>query len=165
MGDTKQEAITLKSMGGTDTVSGSLAECIVTIEGKSYNFMQLIKFEAKMEKSVTEIPVLGRTGKVHKASGWKGTWTGTAHYNQSIMRKLLENYKNTGKETPFTIQIVNQDEGSSAGAQDVSLLGCLTSGGILAKFDATAEYLEEEISGTFDDFVISTAFSAGQLAE
>ena len=125
--------------------------------------MQLIKFEAKIEKNVTEIPVLGRTGKVHKSSGWKGTWSGTAHYNQSVMRKLLEEYKNTGEEMPFSITVSNNDPTSRAGEQIVILNGCLTSGGTLAKFDATAEYLDEELSGTFDDFTISKEFNADGL--
>lgn len=153
----------MQYMEGVDTVSGSLANCKVTIGDKDYYFMQLIKFEAKIEKNVTEIPVLGRTGKVHKSSGWKGTWSGTAHYNQSVMRKLLEEYKNTGEEMPFSITVSNNDPTSRAGEQIVILNGCLTSGGTLAKFDATAEYLDEELSGTFDDFTISKEFNADGL--
>lgn len=146
-------------MKGQDAISGSQAKCSIEIGENRYNFMQLIKFEAKIEKNVTEIPILGRTGKAHKSSGWKGTWTGTAHYNQSIMRKMLKEYEDNGAETPFIITVTNEDPTSAIGKQVVVLNGCLTSGGVIAKFDASAEYLDEEISGTFDGFELETEFN------
>ena len=63
-------------MNAWDAVSGSLAECIMTIEGKKYNFMQLIDFEATIEKTKKEIPILGRTGKGHKTTAWEGKFKG-----------------------------------------------------------------------------------------
>lgn len=145
-------------MDGMDAVSGSLAKCYMTIKGKRYNFMQLISFESKMEKTITAIPILGKTGKAHKPSGWEGTWSGKAHYNQSVMREMLLEYKRTGQETPFTIQVTNEDPTSKVGQQTVVLTGCLSSGGILAKFDASAEYLDEDLSGTFDDWDMPKRF-------
>lgn len=163
----KEEKNFLRLMEGNDGISGSMAKCSITINEKRYNFMQMIKFEAKMEKTVTEIPVLGKTGKAHKSTGWKGTWTGTAHYNQSIIRKLLCEFKDSGTETPFTIEITNNDPTTGAGSQTIVLENCLTSGGILTKFDASAEYLDEEISGTFDDFRIGAEFNilTGMIVE
>ncbi|QIB68639.1 phage tail tube protein [Aminipila butyrica] len=146
-------------MNAEDAVSGSLAECYITIDGNRYNFMQLYKFESKVEKTISEVPILGRTGKGHKATGWKGTWTGTAHYNQSIMRELLLTYKEKGLDVPFDIQVTNEDETSSIGRQTIIHKNCLTSGGILAKYDADAEYLDEDIEGTFDDFEMPEKFN------
>ena len=34
-----------------DTISASLAECFITIDGNRYNFMQAINLEAKVEKT------------------------------------------------------------------------------------------------------------------
>lgn len=146
-------------MNSRDAVSGSLAECYITIEGKRYNFMQLYMFESKMEKTISEVPILGKTGKGHKATGWNGTWSGTAHYNQSVLRKLLQTYKKTGLDTPFDIQVTNEDETSSIGRQTIIHKGCLTSGGVLAKYDAGAEFLDEELEGTFDDWEMPESFS------
>ena len=67
-------------MNAKDAVSASLAECFVTIEGKRYNFMQAINLEAKIEKTKSEIPILGKTGKGNKTTGWKGTGSATFHY-------------------------------------------------------------------------------------
>ena len=40
-------------MNGKDTVTASLAECFVTIDGTRYNFMQAINLEASIEKTKT----------------------------------------------------------------------------------------------------------------
>lgn len=73
-------------MNAKDAVSASLAECFVTIGDNRYNFMQAINLEANFEKNKTEVPILGKTGKGNKATGWKGTGSATFHYNTSIFR-------------------------------------------------------------------------------
>jgi hypothetical protein len=146
-------------MSSRDAVSGSLAECFITISGTRYNFMQMYKFQSKVEKTKTEVPILGKTGKGNKSTGWKGTFSGTAHYNQSIMRKLLLKYKETGEDQYFDIQVTNEDPSSSIGRQTVVHKGCNLDGGILASYDADAEYLDEDIEGTFEDFEIPETFS------
>jgi len=147
-----------KVMKAQDAINGALAECYVTIGTNRYNFMQLIKFEAKVDKTKSEVPILGKTGKGNKSNGWKGTFTGTAHYNQSIMRKLLLEYMKTGLDTYFDIQVTNNDPASAAGKQTVIFTGCNLDGGTLAKFDVDAEYLDEEVSGTFEDARMKDSF-------
>jgi len=147
------------NMRGRDAVAAKLAECFITIDGRRYNFMQMINFEASLEKVKTEIPVLGKTGKAHKGSGWSGKFTATAHYNQSIMRQMLIKYKDTGEDTYFEIQVTNDDPTSSAGRQTMVFIDCNLDGGILAKFDAAGEYLDEAINGTFDDFKMPESFT------
>ncbi len=146
-------------MQAKDAISGSLAECYITIDGNRYNFMQMINFETSIEKSKTEIPILGKTGKGNKANGWSGTFSGTAHFNQSIMRELLYKYKESGVDTYFEIQVANEDPTSAVGRQTVILKGCNLDGGMLAKFDADADYLDEDIEGTFEDFEIPQKFT------
>jgi len=147
------------TMNAKDAVSASQAECFVTIEGERYNFMQAINLEASVEKTKSEVPILGRTGKGNKSTGWKGTGSATFHYNTSIFRELLLKYKNTGEDIYFDIQVTNEDATSSAGRQAVLLKGCNADGGILTKFDADAEYLDEDMDFTFEDFEIPKPFS------
>ena len=135
-----------------------MAECYVTIDGTRYNFMQAINLEAKIEKTKTEVPILGKSGRGNKSVGWRGKGSATAHYNQSVMRKLLEKYKDTGEDAYFEMQIINDDPTSAAGRQTVILTDCNMDGGILAKFDADGEYLDESFSFTFDDFLIEESF-------
>lgn len=146
-------------MNGKDAVSASLAQCFVTIEGVRYNFMQAINLEASMEKNKTEVPILGKTGKGNKATGWTGSGSATFHYNQSVFRELLYRYKQTGQDVYFDIQVTNEDPTSAVGRQTVVLKGCNVDGGILAKFDADAEYLDEDLDFTFEDWEIPEKFT------
>ena len=148
-----------QTMLSKDGVSASLAECYITIEGNRYNFMQMIEFESRFEKEKTTIPILGKTGKGNVSTGWSGTFSGTAHYNQSIMRDLLKRYKDTGEDIYFEIQVSNEDPTSSAGRQTIIHKECNIDGGVLAKFDADGDYLTEDINGTFDDFLIPEKFN------
>ena len=145
-------------MHARDSVSAALAECFVTIEGERFNFMQAINLEAKFEKNKTEVPILGKTGKGNKASGWKGTGSATFHYNTSIFRQMMIQYKDTGEDIYFEIQISNEDKTSAAGRQTMILMDCNIDGGILAKFDADGEYLDEDMDFTFEDFKMPEAF-------
>lgn len=72
-------------MNALDAVAGSQASAYITMaDGNRYCFMQLYSFESNMEINVAEVPILGKSGKGNKPTGWTGTWSGTAHYNQSV---------------------------------------------------------------------------------
>ena len=147
-----------QTMHAKDTVSASLAECFVTIDGNRYNFMQAINLEAKFEKNKTEVPILGKTGKGNKATGWKGTGYCTFHYNTSIFRELFMRFKETGEDIYFDIQVTNEDPTSSVGRQTIILKDCNLDGGVLVKFDADAEYLDEDMDFTFEDVEMPEKF-------
>lgn len=147
------------TMRARDTISAKLAECFITIKGNRYNFMQMIDFEAKVDKTKTKVPILGRIMEGNKTVGLSGIFSGTAHYNQSIFRQALLDYKNTGIDAYFEIQITNEDPESAAGRQTLVFMDCNTDGGILSKFDADGEYLDEEIEGTFEDFKMPESFT------
>ena len=146
------------TMKAKDAVSAKLAECFITIGTNRYNFMQMIDFEAKFEKIKSEVPILGKTGTGNKPAGWSGTWSATCHYNTSIFREMLLNYKDTGEDVYFEIQVSNDDPASAAGRQTMVFIDCNIDGGTLAKFDADGEYLDEELEGTFEDFKMPEKF-------
>ena len=135
-------------MNASDSLSAKMAECYVTIGNNRYNFMQAINLEASFEKTKTEIPILGKTGSGNKSTGWKGSGSATFHYNTSIFRELMQQYKDTGEDTYFEIQVTNEDPTSKAGRQMVVFMGCNIDGGTLAKFDADGEYLDEDMDFT-----------------
>ena len=145
-------------MKAKDTMSAKLAECFITIGTNRYNFMQAINFEANFEKTKTEVPILGKTGTGNKSNGWKGTGSATFHYNTSIFREMMLKYKDTGEDVYFEIQVSNEDPTSAAGRQTVVFVDCNIDGGILAKFDADGEYLDEDMDFTFEDFKMPETF-------
>lgn len=148
--------VTMKSK---DAISGSMAELFVTINGNRYNFAQAISFEANFEKNKTEVPVLGKTGKGNKATGWSGSGSMTLHYNTSILRQLAYQYKETGQDVYFDMQCTNEDPTSSVGRQTVVFKDCNIDSMILAKFDADADYLDEDVDFTFEDFEMPEQFT------
>ena len=146
-------------MKAKDALSAKLAECFITIGNNRYNFMQAIDFEANFERTKTEVPILGKTGAGNKSTGWKGTGSATFHYNTSIFREMMLKYKDTGEDVYFEIQVTNEDPTSAAGRQTIVFVDCNIDGGILAKFDADGEYLDEEMDFTFEDFKMPETFN------
>lgn len=141
-----------------DAVTAAEAECYITIGDNRYNFMQAINLEAKFKKVKTKVPLLGKPGGGNKANGWSGEGKATFHYNQSVFRRMMLDYKNTGKDTYFDIQIINNDPTATVGKQEIMLLDCNIDGGVLAKLDADGEYLDEDMDFTFEDFSMPEEF-------
>ena len=147
------------TMHAKDAISASLAECFITIEGNRYQFMQAVSVEAKFQKTKVEVPILGRTGKGNKSTGWKGTGTAKFYYNTSIFRSLMKRYKETGEDIYFDMQVTNEDPTSAAGRQTVILRDCNIDSGVLLKFAAGEDTLTEEMDFTFEDFDMPEEFS------
>ena len=147
------------TMKARDTIAAKLAECFITIKSHRYNFMNMIDMELKLEKTKVKVPRLGAIMVGHKSCGMEGKFSGKAHYNQSVLRQALIDYKNSGEDTYFEMQITNDDPTSDAGRQTIVVYDCNTDGGILAKFDADGEYLDEEIEGTFEDMSMPESFA------
>lgn len=147
------------TMKAADAVYGSLAECFVTIDGRRYNFMSITEFESKWEVNIVDVPILGKVGMGHKSAGGKGTWSGTAHYNQSVFRKMADTYQKTGVMPYFEIQVSNEDPTSAAGRQTIIHHDCLCDTFVLAKFAAGEDLLDEEVSGTFESWDMPESFT------
>jgi hypothetical protein len=146
-------------MESKDAIYGSTAQCFITIDGRRFNFMHMTEFESKWEVNITEVPILGKVGMGHKAAGGKGTWSGTAHYNQSHFRAIANGYQKTGVMPYFEIQVTNEDPTSAAGRQTIIHYDCLCDSFTLAKFQAGEEILDEELSGTFERWDMPETFT------
>ena len=145
-------------MNPMDSVSGSLAEVYVTLDGNRYNMMQLYQFEATADVNIVDVPILGQLQMGKKPAGYSGSWSGTAYYNTSVFRKWLLQYAKTGRLEPFDIQVTNEDPSSVAGRQTVTLTGCLIDSLVIAKYQAGEEVLDEDISGTFNSWDMPETF-------
>ncbi len=148
----------MATMNAKDAISGSLGACYITIDGNRYHLMQAINIEATMEKTKTEVPIMGRTGKGNKATGWTGTGSATFHYNTSLFRELMLKYAQTGQDFYFDMQLVNEDPTSTVGKQTVILKDCNIDSAVLSKIDADADYLEDEFDFTFESWTMPDTF-------
>jgi hypothetical protein len=146
-------------MQADDAVSGRLAECFITINGRRFNFMNLTEFESTWDVNIVDVPILGQPGLGHKTVGGSGSWSGTAHYNNSQLRALALEYQNTGVMSRFEIQVTNEDPTSKVGRQTVIHYGCLCDSFTLAKFTASDEILTEDLSGTFESWAMPETFA------
>ena len=72
---------------------------------------------------------------------------------------MLE-FKKTGEDFYFMMQISNEDPSSAAGRQTIQVFNCNLDDMILAKFDAESEDpLDEEVNFTFDDWEMPESFT------
>ena len=147
------------TMDARDTISGKMAECFLTINGRRYNFAQAKEIEAIFEKKKVEIPILGKVLNGNRSTGGAGTGTAKFYYNTSIIRENLIDYIKTGKDTYFDMLIVNEDPTSAAGRQEVMLYNCNVNGGVLARIKIDEEALEDEFDFTFDDADLPKSFN------
>ena len=141
-----------------DTINGAEGRAYTTIDGNVELMCYLKKIEAKIEKTKTEGKVLGKRATQHKSTGLKYTGTMTIYYVTSLYRKLILDYKNTGRDIYMDIQIINDDPTSKIGKQTVVLKGVNIDSVVLAKLDVDSEAMDEEVPFTFEDFDILDEF-------
>jgi len=149
----------MSTMIKDDAISAKAAICYVTIDGERYEFMRAINIEAKLEKTKTELAIMGRMTKGHKTVGLNGTGSATFHYGTSIFRKCMKKLQDTGADFYFEMQITNEDVASSTGRQTIILRDCNIDSVILARMDADGETLEDEFDFTFEGFEMPEAFT------
>lgn len=141
-----------------DTISGQEARAYLTVKERREELFYAKKLEATAEKKKTEVKSLGKRGIGHKANGWNGKGTMTIYYITSLFRELMLEYIKTGKDTYFDIQVTNEDNTSSIGAQTTVLKNCNLDKVIMALFDVESETLEESMDFTYEDVELLDKF-------
>lgn len=146
-------ALTAQKMAAKDAVLAKMAECYITIDNVRYNFMSAINVEVTFEKSKTEVPILGRMNKGHKATSSSITGSAEFHLNTSIWRELAQKFQDYGTDVYFDMQITNEDPTTTIGRQTIVLHDCNWDSVTLAAFDADSDdVLTETIDFTAESF-------------
>lgn len=145
-----------QTMHARNAVSAKMAECYVTIDNQRYNFMSAINLEVTFEKNKTEVPILGRMNRGHKATSSSITGSAEFHLNTSIWRELAYKFQERGEDIYFDMQITNEDiTASDIGRQTIILYDCNWDSMTLAAFDADSDdVLTESIDFTAERFEI-----------
>lgn len=146
-------------MDAMEPVDGRHGSAYATIEGRRYLLFQLKNFEAKDTISNVEIPRLGTTRTGIRSTSIKGTYTATLYYNTDIFRQIAFEYRKTGKEVRFDLQITNDDPNSNAGRHTTIYKDCLLDSVIMSKLDINNNILDEQISGTYEDIEMPEVFN------
>ena len=140
------------TMRAQDAISAKLATAYITIGSNRYLLFQAKNFEANFEKNKGEVAILGRTGVGHKSTGWSGSGSMTIYKNTELFDDMCEEFKRTGKDTYFDVQVTNEDPTSAAGRSTKIFKDCNIDGAVLASFDADGEWLEQDVDFTFEDY-------------
>lgn len=142
-----------------DTLSGQAGRITFLVDGNVEDGGMVRSFEATFTKNKAEVRTIGNRATQHKSTGWNGTFTMTLFYITSLFRKQAETFAHTGRDNYFNITCTNDDQGSSVGMQTAVLINCNVDSVVIAKLDADADVLDEDMDGTFDDFTILDEFN------
>ncbi|MDR1292280.1 MAG: phage tail tube protein [Clostridiales Family XIII bacterium] len=149
-----------KTMDVHEIVSGAEAECFITIAGRRYNFANAKSLEATVEKTKTQLPILGKRSKANKTTSLEYKGSATLYYNTSVLREAMYTYKMTGVDLYAEVQVTNYDPTTNIGRQTVTLLGVNFNSVVLAKFDIDSDdALSEDVEFTFEDFEMPEKFA------
>ena len=149
----------IQTLRARDVNAARLAYCYATINENRYLMMMAKNLKATVKKNKKSVPILGQTSVGHKTSGWEGNGSMTIYSVTSMFTKMVEEYKDTGKDTYFDMQIVNNDPTSASGRQTLLLKDCNIDSAVIAAFDADGDWLEQDVDFTFDDFKMPEGFT------
>lgn len=141
-----------KRMNGRETITASCADCVIQIGEKRVNFMQAIDLTATYKMTTKKVPILGRMTKGVKSVGMELSGKAKFHLNTSMFNKMAYDFLKDGKLHYFDIIVKNEDPNTTVGSQTVILRDCLVEGGTVAKFNADADTLTDEINFSIDRF-------------
>lgn len=143
-----------------DILSGEQGMIKATLpDGRVMTVMHAKNIETTISYDKEQVPILGKRGKGNRKTGETYSGTMTLYYVDSTFRKLAEQYKDTGEDFYFDMTITNEDRTTHTGKQIVILRDCNFDEMILAKLDADSSILEEDVSFTFEDYIVDTEFS------
>ena len=131
----------------------------MTVDGENHELFQMKKFQSDAEFQESDFKVVGTTLVQKKTTGVTLTGTMTIYYGSPYFIKLLQDYLKTGKLPYFTLQITNDDPGTTVGKQIVALYNCKLSKVPVAMLDADSDWLEEEVSFSYTGLEVLNYFN------
>ncbi len=141
-------------------VAGTRARVYATFpDGRRFSMGNFIDFEASQDYSKSKAPILGNPGGGNRKGAPSNKVKGKMYYNNSLFRQYALQYQRSGKDLYFDMLIVNEDATSTVGRQEIVLKGVNLDSVVIAKFDATADYLDEDFNGTFEDWDLPQSFN------
>lgn len=148
-------------MRAEDAISGKEGMLYLTVDGRSLEFAEVTKFEAKMGYKKSDVPRVGAKMVGKKVVGSEGTGSLSMYYHRPEMRKMALDYIKKGKTPTMDAMVVNDDKTSSAGKQTALIKNIIPDEVLLALLDAESDdTLKEEFAFTFDDFDFLNQFKA-----
>lgn len=151
----------MRVMQTVDAISGKEGMLYLTIDGRSIEYAEITKFDAKIEYTKSDVKRLGARMDGSKITGAKGTGNIGLYYHRPEMRAMALEYLRSGKSPIFDAMVVNDDVTSAAGKQTTLVKNIVPDSTTIAMLDAESDdTLKDEFSYTFDDFDFLNQFRA-----
>ena len=135
----------------SDALSGNSGFVTGTVNNQVRQLAEISSISATVAKEKSAFKCMGFKGTQHKTRGWNGTGSITMYVISSVWNEMVDDYIKTGKDVYFDMVVTNEDEGSTAGTQRVSLSRCNLDSLEIAHFDTAAEYLTVSTNFTFEN--------------
>lgn len=143
-----------------DALNGKMGTAFATIDGRNVLLFGLKKFNVDSEFDSVEFPVCGTKTIQNKLKSMKIPVSFTIYYGTPELVKIAYQYQQTGIMPEITLQVTNEDPATSVGAQTIAYYGVKLNKIPLSMLDDSADFLEEEVSGTADRFEPLSYFNA-----
>lgn len=141
-----------------DALNGKSGSAFMNLNGQNIEIFQMKKFQSDAEFQEADFKVVGTTLVQKKTTGVSLTGSMTIYYGSPHFVRLLQTYLKTGKLPYFTLQITNDDPGTSVGKQVVALYNCKLSKVPVAMLDADTDWLEEEVTFSYTSLEVLNYF-------
>lgn len=143
-----------------DAISGKEGTLFLTIGGRSLEFAEITKFEARIEYTKVDVKRVGARMDGQKIVGAKGTGSMTVYYHRPELRAAALEYLKTGQSPIMDAMVVNDDPQSDAGKQTTAVKNIVPDGALIALLDGESDdVLKEDVAFTFDDFDLLNQFT------
>lgn len=152
----------VETIKASDVISAKMATCYIEIDGQRYSAMNAKSFKAEYNLEKKDVPILGRMNTPKKVTGMSGTGNATFYDMSSRFKRAILNFQKTGKLPYFNVYVTNEDPQSGAGKQETIYKNCLFDKVVLASFDVSGEFLEQQLDFTFEDCEMPTEFNEVQ---
>lgn len=136
----------------TDTISSKEGKGYITINGENRELFEISSAKAQLDMKVQARQMLGHRMVQHKVIGAEGTGSLTLYFMNSDMLKLAVEYIKNGTYGGIKLQLRNEDEQSTVGAQEVALTGVILNTIPVAVLDDSSDDpITIDTDFTFDD--------------
>lgn len=145
---------------GRDVYNSNLGEAWLTIDGRKRRIFELREISAELENVKEDVMIINDVMRKHKVVACNGSgsfqiYTGVPDYAQ-ILRNFIDNHINIYFEITFEIN----DPESSNGRRCITLRDVCVDKTVLGRLSVENGILEEDMSMTFDEYVITEDFKS-----
>lgn len=142
-----------------DTISSKEGKAYITIDGVNRELFEISSLSAQLELNIQARRMLGHRMTQHKVTGAEGTGSMTMYFMNSGMLRQALDYIKKGSYGGIKIQVKNEDEQSTVGAQEVVLLNVLLGTIPVATIDDQSDDpVTVDTDFTFDDMEVLSYF-------